>query len=190
MANNIEIQNNVMQNYVDVFLGLGSNLDNPVKQIETAIMSLQQLPDTVWQSVSSLYQSAAMTMDSLNQADTADELDEYQPDYINAVANVKTKLSAIELLDKTMQIERQQKRIREKRWGPRTLDIDLLLYGAEKINTSRLTVPHPGMHQRSFVLLPLSELVPENFLIPGFGSLHDILSKGGDYTIKRLDKGW
>lgn len=174
------------KNYVNVFLGLGSNLDNPVKQIKTAINSLQQLPDSIWLSVSALYQSSPMTSEESMVLESTGSKKE-QSDYINAVANIKTSLSALDLLNETMRIEQKQKRRREEHWGPRTLDIDLLLYGEECITSESLTVPHPGMHQRSFVLLPLSELVAKSFEIPGQGSLHEILLKSGKDGIKRLE---
>ncbi len=186
MAISDESFNIAKPNYVNVFLGLGSNLDNPVQQIKTAITSLQHLPESELLSVSSLYQSRPLTIETAVTLEVKGQTQQ-QPDYINAVANIKTRLTAFELLDATMQIEQQQKRVREERWGPRTLDIDLLLYGAKHINTESLTVPHPGMHQRSFVLLPLSELVSEGFEIPGRGSLQKLLLKSGEDDIKRLD---
>ncbi|VAW73309.1 2-amino-4-hydroxy-6-hydroxymethyldihydropteridinepyrophosphokinase [hydrothermal vent metagenome] len=190
----------VMRTYVNVFLGLGSNLDDPVQQIKNAIQALQQLPDCVWLSSSSLYQSIAMTENfvEVNSADvnsclskslhaTLDSSNESQADYINAVVNIKTTLNAFQLLEQTMAIEQQQKRQREIHWGPRTLDIDLLVYGSELINTDILTVPHPGMHQRSFVLLPLSELVSEDFIIPGRGCLGEFLLKSGEDGTRKLE---
>jgi len=158
---------------VDVFLGLGSNLDNPVQQIKTAIESLRKLPNSHWQSASALYRSAPMGPQD-------------QPDYINAVAWLTTELDAFQLLAQTMQIEQQQGRRRGQHWGARTLDIDLLLYGSQCINSEKLTVPHPGMHTRNFVLLPLSELVAEDFEIPGLGRLDAYLLKSGDDGISRL----
>ncbi len=189
----------VTQNYVDVFLGLGSNLDDPVQQIKNAIQALQKLPDSQWLSASSLYQSIAMTdLSGVISADTNSTLSSSshstlenanppQANYINAVVNIKTTLSAFQLLKQTMAIEQQQKRRREVHWGPRTLDIDLLVYGSALINTEILTVPHPGMHQRSFVLLPLSELVSEDFIIPGRGCLGEFLLKSGEDGTRKLD---
>lgn len=164
---------NESEQNVDVFLALGSNLDNPVQQIKTAIKSLRKLPNSQWQSVSSLYQSAPMGPQN-------------QPDYINAVARLTTKLDAYELLALTMQIEQNQGRQRGQHWGARTLDIDLLLYGSQCINSEKLTIPHPGMHTRNFVLLPLAELVAEDFEIPGLGRLDLYLLKSGDDGISRL----
>ena len=153
------------QAFVEVFLGLGSNLNNPVQQLDSAIHSLQQLPECEWQTVSSFHTSPPMGPQD-------------QPDYVNAVACLRTTLDAFQLLAMTMAIEQKQKRSRGgQRWGPRTLDIDLLLYGSEIINSEQLTVPHPGMHERLFVLQPLSELVSADFDIPGQGRLGALLSR-------------
>ena len=96
---------------------------------------------------------------------------EGQPDYINAVAAIKTQLSALDLLDALQQIESEQGRVRTGlRWGPRTLDLDILLYDEQIISTERLRIPHPGLHERAFVLYPLYEIDPD-LMIPGEASL-------------------
>lgn len=140
-----------------VFIGLGSNLDNPLARLKTAIEDLQQLPQTVLVCVSSLYRSPPMGPQD-------------QPDYINAVAEVETTLSAHALLDALQQIEHKHGRVRARHWGERTLDLDILLYGDVQISDARLRVPHPGLAERAFVVYPLHEIAPD-LHIPGQGSL-------------------
>lgn len=127
------------------FIGLGSNLDNPVEQVRSALTELNDLPKIRVSRHSALYRS-----EPIGPAG--------QPDYINAVAELKTLLQPIELLDALQQLELKHQRKRIQHWGPRTLDLDLLLYNNESINNERLTVPHPYMTQRSFVLRPLADL--------------------------------
>jgi 2-amino-4-hydroxy-6-hydroxymethyldihydropteridine diphosphokinase len=133
---------------VRVYIGLGANLDQPVLQLQHAITALQQVTDSCLVQVSSLYGSKPMGPQD-------------QPDYVNAVAALDTQLSAGQLLDALQQIEQQHGRQRKaERWGPRTLDLDILLYGNDIINTERLTIPHYGLRQREFVLYPLYEITP------------------------------
>jgi len=135
------------------YIGVGSNQANPVKQARLAIETLQQLPNSVFCKCSSLYHSAPMGPQD-------------QPDYINAVAKIDTQLTAVELLDELQKIELSQGRIRkENRWGARTLDLDIILYGNQIINNSRLTIPHYGMKEREFVLYPLLE-IEKDLLLP------------------------
>jgi len=130
------------------YIGIGSNQQDPIKQALQAISALKNLPNTKLTICSSLYCSTPMGPQD-------------QPDYINAVAEIDTQLSAIELLDALQTIEQEQGRVRkENRWGPRTLDLDIILYGQQAIKTERLTVPHYGMHEREFVLYPLFEISP------------------------------
>lgn len=133
---------------VTACVGLGSNLHSPVEQVRTALVELNALPQTRLLRASSLYRSAPM-----GPAD--------QPDYINAVALFETTLTAHELLQQLQLIEQQHQRLRERHWGPRSLDLDLLLYGDEQINSTALVVPHPGLCERNFVLIPLFEIAPE-----------------------------
>jgi 2-amino-4-hydroxy-6-hydroxymethyldihydropteridine diphosphokinase len=142
---------------VAAFIGLGSNLKNPVAQVTEAIAELNALPETALHSYSSLYQSSPMGgMD--------------QPDYVNAVARVDTRLEPQGLLVELQAIETAHGRVREERWGARTLDLDLLLYGSTTIDTPDLIVPHPGVGEREFVLYPLYEIAPD-LEIPGLGAL-------------------
>lgn len=134
---------------VRAYIGLGANLNQPVQQLQQAIRALQQLPSSELIAVSSLYGSKPMGPQD-------------QPDYVNAVAALDTTLEAEALLDALQQIEQLHGRQRKaERWGPRTLDLDILLYGTLVINSSRLTVPHYGLHQREFVLYPLYEIAPQ-----------------------------
>ena len=131
------------------YIGIGSNQQDPVKQAQQAIEALRNLPNSVLTQCSSLYCSAPMGPQD-------------QPDYINAVAQLETGLSALELLNELQKIELSQGRERkENRWGPRTLDLDIILYGNEQINTARLTIPHYGMKSREFVLYPLLEIAAD-----------------------------
>jgi 2-amino-4-hydroxy-6-hydroxymethyldihydropteridine diphosphokinase len=129
-----------------VYIGLGANLNQPVQQLERAVLALQNIKDTELLQVSGFYGSKPMGPQD-------------QPDYVNAVALLSTRLSADDLLTRLQQIELEQGRQRkDERWGPRTLDLDILLFGDDSIQTERLTVPHYGMKVREFVLYPLAEL--------------------------------
>lgn len=132
-----------------VYIGLGSNLAEPVSQLRGALTALGDLPHTRLAAVSSLYAS-----DPLGPPD--------QPRYVNAVAALETKLSPLELLDALQAIELAQGRVRkDERWGPRTLDLDILLFGQRQIDEPRLQVPHYHMHARAFVLYPLAEIASD-----------------------------
>lgn len=131
------------------YIGLGSNLANPLAQIKQAILALQALPNVTDISVSSLYGSKPMGPQD-------------QPDYVNAVVQLNWAASALELLDALQQIEQDHGRERKaERWGARTLDLDIILFGQQQIQNERLTVPHYGMKTREFVLYPLAELTPD-----------------------------
>jgi 2-amino-4-hydroxy-6-hydroxymethyldihydropteridine diphosphokinase len=144
------------------YLGLGANLADPVAQLQRAIGYLAQIPHSRLVAVSSLYGSKPMGPQD-------------QPDYVNAVAALDTTLSAEALLDALQQIEQEQGRQRKaERWGPRTLDLDILLYGQQQISTERLTIPHYGMTTREFVLYPLHEIAPA-LRLPSGQALEDLL---------------
>ena len=146
-----------------VYIGLGANLNQPVQQLQQAIEALQQLPDSELIAVSSLYGSKPMGPQD-------------QPDYVNAVAALDTALEAEALLDALQQIEQLHGRQRKaERWGPRTLDLDILLFGHDIIQTERLTVPHYGMKQREFVLYPLAEL-NSDLVLPDGTRLTELLT--------------
>lgn len=145
---------------VRAYIGLGSNLDDPVRQVQRALAALRGLPHTDWVASSSLYRSRPLD-------------DAAQPDYINAVAAVDTRLDAHGLLDALQAIEAAQGRDRSAgRWASRTLDLDLLLYGEARYDDERLTVPHPGIAVREFVLCPLAEVAP-GLVVPGLGHVRD-----------------
>lgn len=131
------------------YIGIGSNQATPILQAKEAIAALACIAQTKLVNVSSLYSSSPMGPQD-------------QPDYVNAVAHLDTQLSALELLDALQAIELSQGRVRkENRWGPRTLDLDIILYGDQVINNSRLTIPHYGMKVREFVLYPLFEIAAD-----------------------------
>lgn len=156
------------------FIGLGANLGDPAGQIERALDAIAGLPSTTLVKRSGLYLSRPM-----GPAD--------QPDYVNAVAQVDTGLPAAELLTALLAIERGQGRQRcaDQRNGPRTLDLDLLLYADLVCDEPALTLPHPGAHQRDFVLVPLAEIAPQ-VLIPGRGQVGDLLAGCIDHGLRRL----
>ena len=130
------------------FVGLGSNLQDPVRQVESAFDELDRLPHTRVVKRSSLYRTAPV-----GHAE--------QPDFVNAVAQLETALPADRLLDELQAIEARHGRVRSFRNAPRTLDLDLLLYGKLVLSTERLTLPHPRMRERAFVLDPLREIAPD-----------------------------
>lgn len=146
------------------FIGLGGNLDDPAGQIERALGAIAGLPQTTLIRRSALYQSRPMGPSD-------------QPDYVNAVAQVDTALAAPELLTELLAIERRQGRQRcaGQRNGPRTLDLDLLLYADLICDGPALTLPHPGAHERDFVLVPLADIAPQ-LVIPGRGHVGDLLA--------------
>ena len=161
------------QKVTDAYIGLGSNLQNPIQQITTAIEQLMQLPNSVLHTHSSLYLSRPMGPPD-------------QPAYINAVAWLKTRLHATTLLAELQNIERQHGRLRKtERWGPRTLDLDILVYGNYSIKNQELTIPHPGIKWREFVLYPLHE-INKNLMIPGLGSVHRITQRCASNGLTKL----
>ena len=140
-----------------VYIGLGSNLNGPVAQLRRAFAELEQLPQISDAKHSRLYRSKPLGAQG-------------QPDYFNAVLALQTGIEPYELLRQLRRIEEMHGRCRspETRWGPRTLDLDLLMYGELALQTHELTLPHPELHKRSFVLYPLAELAPD-LMIPGHG---------------------
>jgi len=161
-----------MQSYI----GLGSNLDNPELQLEKALAALRDIPNTSLVKYSSFYRSMP-----LGPSD--------QPDFINAVALLDSGLTAGQLLSQLQSIENRQGRVRNgQRWGPRILDLDILLYGDQVIDEPELTVPHPGIRYRNFVLMPLLELAPD-LEIPGLGRVDDLLDAVGCAGITKLNLG-
>jgi 2-amino-4-hydroxy-6-hydroxymethyldihydropteridine diphosphokinase len=156
------------------YVGLGSNLEDPVRQILVAIDELDAMPRTRVLAHSALYCSGPVG-----------KLD--QPDFINAVAKLQTGLSAVELMRALQAIETKHHRVRGEANAPRTLDLDLLLFGNDIIRESSLTVPHPRMHERAFVLMPLAEIGGGQTTIPGRGTVASLLAQIADQRIKKLD---
>lgn len=147
------------------WIGLGSNLENPSQQVTDAFTELNTLPTTQLVSRSSLWQSKPFGPQD-------------QPDFINAVAEITTDLAPLELLAQLQTIENLHQRKRERHWGPRTLDLDLLAYDQVVLNTETLTLPHPGIAERAFVLCPLAEL-DESLNIPNLGKVKQLIQQLG-----------
>ena len=154
------------------YIGLGSNLKAPKEQIEKALMVLSETKDITLLSVSSFYQSRPL-------------LDMPGPNYLNVVSKIETDLSASNLLDFCQEIEENQHRVREVKWGSRTIDLDILLYGDQIFATKRLMIPHPEMINRAFVLLPLFEIEPE-LKLPLLGPLKVLLERIEPSDVEKL----
>lgn len=157
---------------VSAFVGMGGNLDDPASRIRHAFKALAGLPHTRLVATSSLYRSAPVGY-----------LD--QPDFINAVAQLETRLPPLDLLDALFTIEHGAGRARSFRNAPRTLDLDLLLYGDRVLEHPRLSLPHPRMAGRAFVLAPLAEIAP-GLLIPGAGAVADLAAACAGQAIERM----
>lgn len=161
---------------VRAYIGLGGNLDNPVLRIKAARAAVKSLAGVGEAGFSSLYRSTPMGPSG-------------QPDYVNAVMAVDTSLTPLDLLDRLQAIEVAAGRVRQgERWGPRTLDLDLLLFGDCLIRSERLIVPHPGLAEREFVLYPLREIAPE-LEIPGLGRLLELCESCPTRGLTVLDDG-
>ncbi|HCL5252289.1 TPA: 2-amino-4-hydroxy-6-hydroxymethyldihydropteridine diphosphokinase [Salmonella enterica] len=139
-----------------VYIAIGSNLASPLEQVNAAVRAIGEIPDSRIVAVSSFYRTPPLGPQD-------------QPDYLNAAVALDTALAPEELLNHTQRIELQQGRVRKaERWGPRTLDLDIMLFGDKIINTERLTVPHYDMKNRGFMLWPLFEIAPELIFPDGF----------------------
>lgn len=148
-------------NLEDAYIALGSNLKNPADQVRAGFEELAMLPDTLLAAISSLYTNPAVGYVN-------------QPDFVNAVAKIQTGLAPRALLAELLAIERRFGRVREFENAPRTLDLDIVLYGSETIDEPGLTVPHPRMHERAFVIVPLAEIAPD-LVVPGRGPIATLL---------------
>ena len=153
------------------YIALGSNLHTPLEQLKRALNALAQLPQTQLMAVSSFYRSKPLGPQD-------------QPDYLNAAVEISTALSPLALLDELQRIENEQGRVRLRRWGERTLDLDILLYGDEIIQNERLTVPHYDMHNREFVIIPLAEIAP-NLILPNGQKLAELADR---FTVHQMEK--
>tara|TARA_B100000470_G_scaffold47042_2_gene34518 strand:- start:597 stop:1070 length:474 start_codon:yes stop_codon:yes gene_type:complete len=154
------------------YIGLGSNLKNPKSQIEKALSALNMAHGVVVNEISSFYESEPL-------------LEMPGPNYINAVCNIETSLSAVDLLDVCQGIEDNQKRVREVKWGSRTIDLDILLYGQQVISSERLSIPHPEITNRAFVLVPLYEIDKE-IKVPLLGPVRKLIDSIDTHDLKKL----
>ena len=155
------------------YVGLGANLGSPVDALRQAVVAIRALPDTWLVAVSSPYRTAPLRASG--------------PDFVNAVAELRTRLEPEVLLQHLLAIEQAHGRQRPYPNAPRTLDLDLLLYGDSVLHTASLILPHPRLHQRQFVLVPLLELDPQLEVV-GLGALREFSSALQDQTIERLDE--
>ncbi len=156
---------------VDAYIGLGANLGDPVSTLRAAVLALAALPATALVAQSGLYASAPV--------------DAQGPEFINAVVQLRTSLAPLVLLAALQAIENKAGRQRPYRNAPRTLDLDLLSYGSTVCHTPQLTLPHPRLHLRLFVLAPLLELAPQ-LQLPGLGALQNCLPAVADQAVRRL----
>ena len=160
-------------NLTCAYIALGANLGNPVAQIQDGIEELAMLPDTRLAAFSSFYKSAP--------AGYAD-----QPEFVNAVARIETALEPHALLAELLKIERRHGRTREFANAPRTLDLDILLYGERAMEEPGLTIPHPRMHERAFVLVPLAEIDPDAD-VPGRGRARELVRHVDENSVTQLN---
>lgn len=149
--------------WVRVAIGLGSNLDSPSLQIQRACASLQLVPNTRWIAISEFVFSKPQGPQD-------------QPDFVNAVCVLETQLTPVELLHALQAIEQSQGRVKQRHWGERLIDLDILLYGDQQLVQPDLVIPHPQITQRDFVILPLAQVWPDA-LIPGQGKVTDVLKR-------------
>ncbi|MFZ5466228.1 MAG: 2-amino-4-hydroxy-6-hydroxymethyldihydropteridine diphosphokinase [Pseudomonadota bacterium] len=156
------------------YIGLGSNLNDPAGQVRRALGVIAALPESRLAAASRLYRSPPM-----GPVD--------QPEYINAVAALETELAPRDLLHALQAIEQDFGRVRLRRWGERVIDLDLLLYDNLRLDSPELTLPHPGIGERAFVLCPLAELAPD-LVIPGLGPLADLLAARATDTCEPLEE--
>jgi 2-amino-4-hydroxy-6-hydroxymethyldihydropteridine diphosphokinase len=155
------------------YIALGANLRNPEAQVRAGFELLAMLPKTRLAAVSSLYRSEPVGYVE-------------QPDFVNAVAKIETALSARELLDELLAIERQRGRVRDFPNAPRTLDLDIVLYDEEMLDEEGLTIPHPRMHERAFVVVPLAEIAPDA-AVPGRGRVRDLIAGVDAASVVKLE---
>lgn len=156
------------------WVALGSNLDDPQRQLDAAVEAMRALPDTTVAGCSPRYWTEPVG-------------DPDQPEFLNAVAALDTSMPASALLTGLQRIEAEQGRRRDgRRFGPRTLDLDLLVFGDETVETPRLTVPHPRMAERAFVLRPLADLAPE-LAVPGLGTVSELLAAVSCDGVRRAE---
>lgn len=156
------------------YIALGSNLNMPIAQLQSALKAMDRLPQTKLLNVSSFYQSKPLGPQD-------------QPDYVNAVACIETQLQPIELLDALQYIENEQGRVRLRRWGERTLDLDILLYDDLQLQSERLTIPHYDMKHREFVMIPLQEIASE-LILPCGDRVTNLAIKFAQHNMQKLSE--
>lgn len=161
--------------WIEAYVGLGSNLDDPVRNLDSARKAIAELPGVEEIAFSPLYGSKPVGPQD-------------QPDYVNAVMRINTRLSAADLLEQLQGIENAHGRVRSIRWGARTLDLDVLLYGQQIINAPNLVVPHPEIANRAFVLYPLADVATGDLLIPGKGRLAELLAACPADDLRRINQ--
>ena len=161
--------------WVEAYIGLGSNLGNPLEHIHSARLTIKDMPEIAEMAFSPLYASHPVGPQD-------------QPDYVNAVLHIKTSLSAADLLKELQHIENSHGRERLVRWGARTLDLDILLYDQQTINEPNLQIPHPEMPKRAFVLYPLADIANLELLVPGMGRLSELLEACPAEGLSRMEQ--
>ncbi|MEX0346499.1 MAG: 2-amino-4-hydroxy-6-hydroxymethyldihydropteridine diphosphokinase [Rhizobiaceae bacterium] len=154
-----------------IFVGLGGNIGDPRRAMASAISTLVRDADIEMIAVSSLYSTPPWGISE-------------QPDFLNAVVELKTTLEPRQLLDKCLEVERSLKRERKERWGPRIIDLDIIAYGRREVRENDLQLPHPRLAERAFVLVPLAEIAPE-FVIGG-NAVHELLDVVDTEGIERI----
>ncbi|NJP39341.1 2-amino-4-hydroxy-6-hydroxymethyldihydropteridine diphosphokinase [Alkalicoccus luteus] len=157
------------------YISLGANIGDRFSQLEDAVRMLQSLGDTDVTNHSSYYETKPVGVTD-------------QPDFLNAVVEIETNLAPLDLLEQTQAIEQELGRIRTKKWGPRTIDLDILLYEDENIELESLIIPHPRMLERGFVMLPLAEVAPELQLEDGRTAAEAARAFAGDSGIVKAEK--
>lgn len=155
-----------------VYIALGSNMDSPHGQLDSALEAITQQPDMELTALSSRYQTAP--------------IGPQQPDFINAAAELSTDLSPLALLDALQAIEQQQNRVRSIHWGPRTLDLDILFYDNLLMDNERLIIPHPRIGERAFVLIPLADLNPQ-LTLPSGETVAQLLANCSQQGIVKIE---
>jgi 2-amino-4-hydroxy-6-hydroxymethyldihydropteridine diphosphokinase len=158
-----------------VYVGLGSNLEQPLLQLTRALREVHEIPNTALVRVSSFYDTVPIGLAN-------------QPNFVNAVAELQTTLNPSALLNHLIEIEAAHQRVRSVRDGPRTLDLDILLFNDLSMNEPMLTIPHPRMHERAFVLWPLAEIAPE-LAIPGRGYVLELLVALDVSGVRKYEEG-
>lgn len=162
-----------MTAWLPAYIGIGSNVDDPRAQVLAAFDALAQIPQTLLVARSPLYTTRPFGPVA-------------QDDFVNAAAGLLTRLTAPQLLQQLRAIETARGRLREQRWGPRNIDLDLLVYADQRIETPELAVPHPGIVERNFVLYPLSDIAPQ-LQVPGVGRVADLKERVDAMGIAALD---